>query len=143
MKREILFRGKRVDNGKWEYGSFTHVHDENGNPSIIPTGTNILVAVLLSSVGQAVGVRANKNKMVYDGDIIMLPKKEFPCLVEWHNEGHCFRLIRYADKNIWKSGYVQLAYNIGYTYNGEKCEVIGNVFDNPELLQIEAYSGAR
>lgn len=84
---------------------------------------------------QYTGHKDNNGSEIYEGDIIILPRKKEPCLVEWHHETHAFKLVSKADPKTWKSGWITWAYTIGYAYNGEKCEVIGNLYTTPELLE--------
>lgn len=114
--REILFRGKRIDNGKWVQGSlFTRVNTAYIFPLPITTSK---AEVDPETVGQFTGITANGTK-IFEGDIIEWDELEWGEkhreLVEWNYNLFAIR------KDDW----------------GEWCEVIGNIHDNPELLEVE------
>ena len=145
--REILFRGKRLDNGEWVEG-YLYEHEpplvgivsENDEPEaskwfITRTGFadwNMprpveLVEVDPSTVGQYTGLKDKNGKRIFEGDIVKTDKFSEP------NKQY---IIKY---DLQFGAFIgQDRYNVYFvTFDGDsgEFEVIGNVHDNPELLE--------
>ena len=125
-----LFRGKEKDSGKWIYGDLRHISDGHGGYILcIVDNTNgrnndvTGVEVLPETVGQYTGLTDKNGVRIFEGDIVSLVKHDsliykvvyVPCRYELVNSKgvNCFVLDIYKSENI---------------------EVIGNIYDNPELL---------
>ena len=133
--REILFRGKRVDNGEWVEGYFCADAIEQlygcntgmdgfirrFNPEIHKSN---MFEVDRETVGQFTGLTDRNGVKIFEGDI-----------------------VKYFDDWIGKVGYdsysalFAVSFVDGdYDYFGSvacgDCEVIGNIYDNPELLEV-------
>lgn len=111
--REILFRGKRVDNGEWDFGDLEH------NGKNVPKWVNGN-KIVPESVGQFTGLTDKNGKKIFEGDIMQLCSACYPCLVYWDGKG-------WAWKQNWKRREIDLT--------REKMCIIGNLYDNPELLK--------
>lgn len=131
--REVLFRGKRTDNGEWAYGYYAHrptaVCIGESNPSCIyvpacdPDDNSEFIEVIPETVGQYTGLTDKNGVRIFEGDIVSLVKHDgliykvvyVPCRYELVNSKgvNCFVLDIYKSENI---------------------EVIGNIHGNPELL---------
>lgn len=157
--REILFRGKRLDNGEWVDGylyehepAFVGIASENDvtEPSkwfIARTGFAdwnmprqvVFVEVDTSTVGQYTGLKDKNGNRVFEGDILHIskisdglggyyqPPLDYPvnvavkwdlCAWMWETLCEDKRYISFPD--AWCQ---------------YECEVIGNIHDNPELLE--------
>jgi uncharacterized phage protein (TIGR01671 family) len=132
MNREIEFRGKRIDNGEWVYGSlitnvisltgevringhisidhetkFTAIVDENG----------CIYEVDPNTVGQYTGLKDKNGKKIFEGDIVndyignTYVLKDFDELIDFY--------YFYGE----------------YALHQEGIEIIGNIYSNPELLE--------
>lgn len=113
--REILFRGKRKDNGKWDFGDLEH------NGKNVPKWVNGN-EIVPESVGQFTGLTDKNGEKIFEGDIMQLCSACYPCLVYWDGKG-------WAWKQNGKRREIDLT--------REKMCIIGNIYDSPELLRSE------
>lgn len=138
--REILFRGQtrrygekvRLNGEKiqsnWVYGGIFPQNGE-GNFAIIyqqkPTVEKYLVYA--DTVGQYTGMKDKNGTKIFEGDII-----DFP----YRSDGDDYGIVQY-DVDGTEFGFVyNLIYDgLGRYYCSKDIEVIGNIYDNPELLK--------
>lgn len=130
--REILFRGKRVCDGEWVYGSLVVL--ANGVYSIIPKDAeqwsvseyNMAFAVIPETVGQYTSLKDKNGTQIFEGDVVY--------------SDECTKYIVYMDAE-YRCGWYPFAQGDGcgcceYEVESPKyCTVIGNIHDNPELLK--------
>ena len=139
-KREILFRGKRIDNGEWVCG-VAFPHDNNGAVTMFrqhpADGSLIGDEVIPETVGRYTGLTDKNGTRIFEGDILGYSEHSeyFRYLnnvrfaVFYDNENACFSVERYVNGNYECTK--RLA-----TFNPSKhLKVIGNIHDNPELLK--------
>ena len=121
--REILFRGKRTDDGEWMYGNLTVWRDGSASIDEVPSGTSPLHAVDPETVGQYTGLTGtDKNgKKIFEGDI-----------VKW--DGEEISNIRYCD-GVYRLCNAKGYYGVSLHNHFSYVEVIGNIHDNPELIK--------
>lgn len=144
MNREILFRGKRVDNGEWVCG-YLYRLSERLNPFIMFVNSNAEShEVILETVGQFTGLCDKNGKKIFEGDILLEKEKEYSLeeygekvvgthnIVAYWNEKACGFWVRRTDK---PKGKIYVPEEPLCESFAEELEVIGNVFDNPELLE--------
>ena len=140
--REILFRGKRKDNGEWVYGRLLYFKAS--------VGTEVLALIVEScewdnsnewfnlgkrarvipeSVGQYTGLTDKNGNMIFEGDIVNDEQSGYNYFIKWFPEYACFSL---ADKN----GNMEFGCDEFEIFLNDLI-VIGNIYDNPELLKGE------
>ena len=68
--REILFRGKRLNNGEWVYGSYWYSHRSNTYQHFVFDDGNVWVSVDPSTVGQFTGLTDKSCAKIFEGDIV-------------------------------------------------------------------------
>lgn len=131
--REILFRGKRFDNGKWETGSLLveRMNTSEQQVMIADKMTGYPTLVLPETIGQYTGLTDKNGKKIFEGDIL---------------EGDLYDNLDPGVK--WKSTVVWGAF--GWICKARQTcpmdefdiregEVIGNIYDNPELVEVEEH----
>lgn len=136
--RDIIFRGKREDNGEWVEGYYVCVSGVKyyiltGNPVIAPNNITIeCYGVIPETVGQFTGLTDNNGERIWEGDIVR-------CKQERNNEGICVvRWFNGAFVACSISGNLLEMTLHDYWYNDyDLVEIIGNETDNPELLKGE------
>ena len=130
--REILFRGKRIDNGEWVDGNL-FVPDEITHrkaPTELLVGTNVVrisYEVDPSTVGQYTGLTDKNGKRIFEGDIL-----------EHHAQGDIIvnrGVVNWDEKNARWAHQLNTMNPCFYMHNPKSVEVIGNIYDNPELLK--------
>ena len=118
--REILYRGKRKDNGEWVYGYYCKCGWTGKEKDvIIPSHASALygIDVIPETVGQYTGLKDKNGTKIFEGDILEC-QIWFECGCYPHSETS-YREVTMPDIYI-----VNIDQNI---------EVVGNKFDNPEL----------
>ena len=145
MKREIEFRGKTED-GRWIHGDFLHAWDSVMiQYEIVLNDENTYNAedVNVDTVGQFTGFTDKNGTRIFEGDIVECcswneffsdgagkPLEPFrrKCVIEFRNGG--FKMIE--KRKFDYPGATPAVWDI--IFNGD-IVVIGNIYDNPELLE--------
>lgn len=118
--REILFRGKRVDNEEWIEGYLYRI-SEKMNPFImLPDSKGESYEVDSKTVGQYTGLADRNGKKIFEDDIVTLPRYgggKTKSVVYFSGGKFAVNGSNYAFKDICP----------------KNMSVIGNIYDNPEL----------
>lgn len=125
MDREILFRGERTDNGEWIEGTYWQ-----SNESIIDK-QGYSIKITPETVGQYTGLTDKDGKKIFEGDIVKIEDDDGNTNF---SDGGIGDVVFY--RGIWYvSGEVHNGlYDLERNYY---VSVIGNIHDNPELLEVE------
>ena len=149
--REIKFRGKDI-NGKWIYGHYAELEESASlaTPCIWQYGAQRATPISLETVGQYTSMEDSEGNEIYEGDILKVVIEE-ECTPNYDE------VLGIVDYDI-KEGSIQIGvvsyrpgvyeYNEARTVKGKSeglyhfplfwlkgAEVIGNIHDNPELLE--------
>lgn len=126
--REILFKAKRIDNGEWLEGLVTRI--ENTFCLIREYGSNISYECDVNTLCQYTGLNDKNGNKIWENDVVRyydelanIVKED---LVKWNKTHASFTRLH------------ETRMGLQYLYIDEgianRCEVIGNIFDNPELM---------
>lgn len=135
--REILFRAKRADNGEWVEGYFAigkWYLDEKEMYAILPIDLcfyphceiNEWIEIDPETVCQYTGLKDKNGKRIWENDIVS----------GYFNHKKITGFIKYGSNAVY---YIERegSYGIHLDNSEDWLEVIGNIFDNPELLKGE------
>ena len=135
--REILFRGKRIDNGEWiegHYGEYMLMSGESIPCISIPNKEAVCGStccdVETSTVGQYTGLTDKNGKKIFEGDIV---KHESGATVLFH------KVVFERRNGCAYFGAVMGEYETwGFcnSFPPTLVEIVGNIHDNPELLEV-------
>ena len=128
--REILFRGKRADNGVWVEGADIMHKTVRGELCIADVSTD-WVSVIPETVGQYTGLKDKNGKKIFEGDIIGTDRfgvgHQIDGYVVYNENNGQYELVFDLDDN--GKMYVRLERNV---------IVEGNIHDNPEIMNKKA-----
>ena len=125
------YRAKSEDTGEWVFGSL--LIDFGGESWIVGTdkipetqdeARNVWNKVNEATIGQCTGLTGEDSAMIYEGDIVREGGSSWLWVVCWDEMTGAWMI---EDKDGCSSDYL-------YPYAGTY-EVVGNEFDNPELLE--------
>lgn len=130
--REILFRGKRKDNGEWVEGGYffepyvdkAHIIRWNSTGM----GFNEFIEVGIKTVGQYIGLRDKFGRRIFEGDIVKFywPDDEYINFEIAFISGEFLAVTNSKRNDVW---------DVRVSGLEKELEVIGNIHDCPELLK--------
>ena len=140
--RQILFRGKRIDNGEWVYGGF-YKEPYSERCLIISWnsfgfGFNEEIKVIPETVGQYTGLKDKNRKQIFEGDIV----KGRHWTDKMYTDSSVYHLFRVDWSK--KSGLITFVDSPTFTgslsihdfADFDEVEVVGNTYDRPDLLKV-------
>lgn len=146
--REILFRGKRVDNGEWVEGYLVCTENEEAYILDVPAdfsygdnGNRVRIGcfkkVDFSTVSQYTGFLYKNNQKIFEGDVVN--NYEFK---PGFNEIYKYRAVIVVEDGAFKERFLGAFKGRNFLLSVSVCnpslyslEYIGNIFDNPELWE--------
>lgn len=139
MNREILFKAKRKDNGEWVEGYMVKYPSgkvEIFKKSVEPPDVLLRCEVDPKTICEYTGLKDKNGKEIWENDIVKcLKRKEGYELyqVVWRNEFADFGVKPIKPKYGVK---YPIGLSDGTTLNGYDYRALGDIFDNPELLEV-------
>lgn len=129
--RTIKFRGKTRVNGKWYYGSLVY-SDEINAAIYFQIGRGLIkrmdwVYVIPETIGQFSGLYDCNGKEIFEGDILKWSNGRMYVVKFWDG-------MFYASVEECNEGFLG-GFPLHALYEDEKCEIVGNIFDNTEFLK--------
>ena len=160
--REVIFRGKRTDNGKWECGDLLSPNEFNAIPHIVYIAYlneygdigEISTPVIPETVGQFTGLTDKNGKRIFEGDIFKFDDEVWESsYTSCGTEYDSFAVENYGvvgfDEDIARFDFIKYKFSensveadlhenhtIDFSEFVCELEVIGNIHDNPELLKV-------
>lgn len=132
MENRYLFRAKRIDTGEWVEGYLSYPScTEKGNESYCFYAKDSLdffsrCVVDASTVCQCTGRNDKNGKLIYENDIMVAYyDEEKPVMVVWRECG--FVAVENNSDEYYPLDY----------FTQKHFYVVGNIFDNPELLEVQ------
>ena len=133
MNRTINFRGKRIDTGEWVYGDLIenqgryYIYYATSDTTLENEDNSIIVLaeeVDPDTVGQYTGLKDRNGQDVYEGDLLRTPEGNI-MITEWIGSGIVTRCLTPTYDGMMNTN----------RYAFPVSEKIGNIHDNPELLE--------
>lgn len=127
--REIIFRGKRKDNGEWIEGALYQISTDLPPFIMLINKHAESHEVIHETVGQYTGMTDKNGVEIFEGDICRNSRNGEIVSVKWHGTMAGF---------VWsKRKEGTCLYDFGELFRAhDKYEVIGNIRDDPELLEV-------
>lgn len=131
MENRYLYRAKRIDNDEWVEGYLSYPFcTKKGNESYYFYAKDSLgffcrCVVDASTICQCTGLKDKNGKLVFEHDIVWDSDERAFYEIIWNQEDMCWNV---EDADGHKSEFEECY--------GSTIEVNGNIFDNPELLEV-------
>ena len=134
MEDRYLFKAKRIDNREWEIGNLIALptgdyeisNKCNNPPDCDPMWDKVVIThkVDPTTICQCTGLKDKNGKLIWENDVVKINNSKVNTLITFRD----FEIIcTIPNEKYYKH---RLEYDTEY-------EVIGNIFDNPELLESE------
>lgn len=129
MDNRYLFKAKRVDNGEWVQGYYYQIWENGyilwGMTNDVPN----MIEVDVSTVCRCTGLKDKNGKLIWENDIVNCIEAECCGRIVWNESEAGFYFDVLLEDGTYEEEHI-------YDY-ADCMDVIGNVFDNPELLEVQ------
>lgn len=145
MEDRYLYKAKRISDGEWVIGHYVNCcyqNEKDKTGHFILKYPNKYYEIYTQTICQCTGLKDKNGKLIYENDIVSHKYKKytekaiFGCIekrknyvIKWDNTMVYCGFRYHNSRNIFQ-------FKNGTVSNGDD-EVIGNIFDNPELLESE------
>ena len=133
MNDRYLYRAKRMDNGEWTYGYLYGIWKRKyilwGMTNNVPDMTEIEP----STICQCTGLRDEDGKKIFEGDIVGYI--DCTSTENGYSEHYCRGRVAWDEETASFQVTERLSAE-SYEVLDRGCNVLGNIFDNPELLEV-------
>ena len=142
MNNRYLFRGKgnpKYNDGEWYYGHL--IYDGSDYQIVDPEYGSCRRTVISETVGQCIGLKDKNGKLIFEGDVVKADGYIF--IVKFGKCGGVANDENYGYMGYYLDGFDSMTKNVlRLGLRNDICyfvdiEVIGNIHDNPELLEVE------
>ena len=145
MEDRYLFKAKRTDNEEWVTGSLSTCEDGTCKIATRYLDDSANIAILIcaydvdrDTICQCTGLKDKNGKLIWENDVVKATvKRNSLCQSSSYSD---FYQISYQEKYCYfylKKKNNNLLFDGNWSYYLKSVEVIGNIFDNPELLESE------
>lgn len=131
--REILFRGKDVISGEWVYGDLAQEKHTDNSIKCAIVQTLSTYEVTPSTVGQYTGLVDKNGKRIFEGDILK---------VYYYGKSKIFGVVKFDESRFFidddfMRDDIKAKAPMTEMFSRYEFEVVGNIYDNPDLLKGE------
>ena len=147
MNNRYIFRGKRKDIGEWVYGFYVFQRKRSGKfgqvLSELDSNRHFIIdaqgksnEVIPETVGQCTGRKYANDKLLFEGDIVKWYSDYDDTWGYSHTAEYCGVIVWNTNDCCWniKVNNELIPFN---DYDWDISMVVGNIHDNPELLEVE------
>lgn len=129
MEDRYLFKAKRIDNGEWVQGYLYGIWEKRyilwGMTNDVPN----MIEVDPSTICKCTGLKDKNGNLIWENDIVNCLAEECCGYIGWNEDEAGFYFNVLLEDGTYEEEHI---------YDYVDCmDVIGNVFDNPELLESE------
>ena len=147
MQDRYLFKAKRKDNGEWVFGGLSYC-DKTGAYFITNMGKDHISYIGFhqevdsNTICQCTGLKDKNGRVIWENDIVRFQFDNDDC--PFPNKDIKKRIGKVFFSDFRASWSIAMGRNgskclnndlFNYVQNGNRVEIIGNIFDNPELLE--------
>lgn len=138
MNDRYLFRAKRIDNDEWTYGYLYGIWERKyilwGMTNNVPDMTEVEP----STICQCTGLKDKNGKLIWENDIVAYYFGKTCAPICFGSYQSCFDNTKTEHVGFYVNWNDKCNYrkDLGYWINMIEADVVGNIFDNPELLEV-------
>ena len=140
MEDRYLFKGKRVDNGEWIVG-YLYRLSENNPPFIMLRKYGESYEVDEHTICQCTGLKDKNGNLIWENDIVKDLFSDVYAHIKYGSYQSCFDSTKVEHIGFYVNWFGRYAKSrrkdLGYWINMVDTEIVGNTFDNPELLESD------
>lgn len=141
MNDRYLYRAKRIDNGEWVVGLLWKKKYNSGKIfiSCFPDkdDNEEVFGIDPNTICQCTGQRDEDKKLIFEHDIVGFI--DFTSTENGYSEQGCVGEVLWDDETLSFQVTERLSAESYEVLGGTDCKVIGNIFDNPDLLEVEVW----